>query len=186
MQPIGAINVFLILTIHYVENERGTRRDTGAERPTLKVDIPRCNSIKNESRLAAEAPPARWVGRGGRERARERGSRRGRSTYLPRYCGGGVADVDDDDDGERNCRRARARPPAQPTQMDIAQFSKEGRGPTNNATAMRNRRFQKSLSLRIGDGTWKESRRERGRSPSPPLITRHPFRLQSAGSVVGL
>ena len=41
---------------------------------------------------------------------------------------------------------APARSPAQPTQMDIAQFSKEGRGPTNNATAMRNRRFQKSLS----------------------------------------
>ena len=63
VQPIGAINVFLILTIHYVENERGTRRDTGAERPTLKVDIPRCNSIKNESRLAV----AVRLGDGGRE-----------------------------------------------------------------------------------------------------------------------
>ena len=110
VQPIGAINVFLILTIHYVENERGTRRDTGAERPTLKVDIPRCNSIKNESRLAAEAPPARWVGRGGRERGR--GSV-GRAGVAPHTCPdiaaatGGVADVDDDDDGERNCRRAR-------------------------------------------------------------------------------
>ena len=37
------------------------------------------------------------------------------------------------------------------------------------------------VALRIGDGTWKESRRERGRSPSPPLITRHPFRLQNRG-----
>ena len=80
----------------------------------------------------------------------------GRAGVAPHTCpdiaaaaadgdAGGVADVDDDDDGERNCRRA-APAPAQPTQMDIAQFSKEGRGPTNNATAMRNRRFQKSLS----------------------------------------
>ena len=56
------------------------------------------------------------------------------------------------------------RAATQPTQMDIAQFS---RAPTNNATAMRNRRFQKSLSvLEIEGGKEGGKVREWGRPAS--------------------
>ena len=82
---------------------------------------------------------------------------------------------------------APARPPAQPTQMDIAQFSM-------GAHEQCDRDEKSSISkvaLRIEDGTWKERASERvGEKeavlPPPPLITRHPFKLQCAGSVVGL